>query len=270
MFELSDEAPWLARAVLERTAAITETLLEIDPDELTGPSLLPGWSRLTITCHLRYGAAALRLMTRAAFADEPASYYPKGRSLQRPRTLSPRRGESPTDVVASLARESLWLDQAWRDLSREEWATKVVEPAGNVDLGPSTLSLLALLRLTEVDVHGSDLDVGLGDWSEELVTTALPVRIRWLETRRSSQAARNLSIRSWLLRATDGPSFLVLLDGEEVLTGPADPMEKANATIEGTSRDLLALLLGRPARGKLRTKGNVEIAASFSRAFPGP
>jgi hypothetical protein len=61
-----------------------------------------------------------------------------------------------------------------------------------------------------------------------------------------------------------------MIDGDEVLTGPAEPGEKANATIEGTSRDLLALLLGRPPRGKLRTKGNVEIAASFSRAFPGP
>ncbi len=270
MFELSDEAPSLARAVLERTAAITETLLKIDGAELTAPSLLPGWSRLTIACHLRYGAGALCRMTRAAFTGEPTSYYPDGRALQRPGTLSPRHGEDPIDVVASLAGESFWLDQAWRDLVPAEWSTKVVEPPDNVDLGTCSLSHLALLRLTEVEVHGTDLDVGLADWSAEFVAAALPVRVQRLAARRSSQAPRNLSIRSWLLRATDGPTFLVMLDRDDVHTELAEPTEKASATIEGESRDLLALLLGRPLRGKLRTKGNLEIARSFTRAFPGP
>jgi uncharacterized protein (TIGR03083 family) len=270
MFELSAEAPSLARAVLERSAAITETLLKLDPAELTAPSLLPGWTRLTIACHLRYGAAALQRMTEAAFRGERAAYYPDGRSLQRPSTLSPHPGEDAIDVVASLAGESFWLDQVWRDLTPADWATKVVEPKDNVDLGPCTLSVLALLRLTEVEVHGTDLDVGLDDWSDEFIATALPARVQWLETRRSRDAARDLSIRSWLLRATDGPAYLVLLDGDDVHTERAEPTEKATAIIEGTSRDLLALLLGRPMRGRLRTRGNIEIASSFTRAFPGP
>jgi maleylpyruvate isomerase len=270
VLELSDEAPSLARAVLERTAAISEMLLRIDRAELAAPSRLPGWTRLTIACHLRYGASALLQMTRDAFMGRPASYYPDGRERQRPRTLTPRRGEEPIDVVASLAGESFWLDQAWRDLSPAAWSTKVVEPEDNVDLGSCTLSVLALLRLTEVEVHGTDLDIGLDDWSDEFVTTALPLRVRWLETRRNRSAARDLSIRSWLLRATDGPTFFVLLDGDDVHTELAEPTENANAVIEGTSRNLLALLLGRPVRGRLRTRGNVEIAQSFTRAFPGP
>ena len=271
MLDLSDEAPALSRAVLERTAELAHRLLKIERSALVEHSLLPGWTRLTIACHLRYGAAALKRMTKTALRGEPTAYYPDGRALQRPGTLVPRRGEGPVDVVASLAGESFWLDQAWRDLTKIAWQTEVVEPKGNADLGPRGLDALVLLRLTEVEVHGTDLDVGLPDWSEVFVETALPVRVLWLETRgRNLQAVAPKSRLSWLLRPSDGPAHLVTLDDDVLKTEPADPATKADATIEGTSRDLLALLLGRPPRHKLHTRGSVEIATSFSRLFPGP
>jgi uncharacterized protein (TIGR03083 family) len=271
MLDLSDEAPALSRAVLERTAELAHRLLKIERGALEEPSLLPDWSRLTVACHLRYGAAALKRMTKTALRGEPTAYYPHGRSVQRPGTLLPRKGEGPVDVVASLAGESFWLDQAWRDLTRAEWSTQVVEPKGNADLGPRGLDALVLLRLTEVEVHGTDLDVGLPDWSEVFVETALPVRVLWLETRHPSpRAVEPRSRASWLLRPSDGPAHLITLDDDVVKTESADPATKADATIEGSSRDLLALLLGRPARHKLRTRGSVEIATSFSRLFPGP
>jgi uncharacterized protein (TIGR03083 family) len=271
MSDLSDDAPALSRAVLERTAELAHRLLKIERSALEEPSLLPDWSRLTIACHLRYGAAALKRMTKAALRGDPTAYYPDGRALQRPGTLVPRRGEGPVDVVASLAGKSFWLDQAWRDLTAGQWATEVLEPEGNTDLGPRPLHALVLLRLTEVEVHGTDLDVGLPDWSEIFVEHALPFRVRWLERRRrTARDAAPRSQASWLLRASDGPAHLVVLDDDVVLTEPTDPDTKADATIEGTSRDLLALLLGRPARNKLRTRGSVVVASSFNRVFPGP
>jgi hypothetical protein len=124
MSDLSEEAPALSRAVLERTAERAHALLKLDRSALEEPSLLPDWSRLTIACHLRYGAAALKRMTKAALRGDPTAYYPDGRALQRPGTLVPRRGEGPVDVVASLAGESFWLDQAWRDLTVGQWATE--------------------------------------------------------------------------------------------------------------------------------------------------
>jgi hypothetical protein len=214
-------------------------------------------------------------MTKTALRGDPTAYYPHGRTVQRPGTLLPRKAEGSVDVVASLAGESFWLDQAWRDLTKAEWSTEVVEPKGNADLGPRGLDALVLLRLTEVEVHGTDLDVGLPDWSEIFVETALPVRVRWLETRGRNQTVAAGTFAppsrvSWLLRPSDGPAHLVTVDDDVVKTEPADAATKADATIEGTSRDLLALLLGRPARDRLRTRGSVEIAMSFSRLFPGP
>jgi hypothetical protein len=133
------------------------------------------------------------------------------------------------------------------------------------------LARLALARLTEVDVHGTDLGIGFPDWSTTLVDVALTTRLGWLATRRTNHRAFDRSISgSWLLRATDGPTWLVAVDGETVVSRPASPEEAALATVEGTSRDLLALLLGRAPLHPLCITGDAELGASFSRAFPGP
>jgi hypothetical protein len=58
----------LARAGRLRTAQLLEALGRLDDDAMMAPSELPGWSRLTIVCHLRYGASALLRMTRDALA----------------------------------------------------------------------------------------------------------------------------------------------------------------------------------------------------------
>jgi len=91
-----------------------------------------------------------------------------------------------------------------------------------------------LLRLTEVEVHGSDLDVGLDDWSAAFVETALPFRLDWLNSRRSNHRAVDEGVQgSWLLHASDGSTYLVSVKGASVESRPADPSAPARATIEG-------------------------------------
>ena len=55
-------------AIARRTADIVGALLDLDEEGLTDQSELPAWSRLTIACHLRYGAEALRRMTGATLS----------------------------------------------------------------------------------------------------------------------------------------------------------------------------------------------------------
>ncbi|HEX6238549.1 MAG TPA: maleylpyruvate isomerase family mycothiol-dependent enzyme [Acidimicrobiales bacterium] len=268
----SDDSPrWLAAAVAQRSEALVVALRRLGAAGLRRPSALPGWSRLTVACHLRYGAEALTRMTGEALAGRPTAFYPDGRSRQRPGTLRPRPREGPLDVVASLGARSGELHRAWGALSEEQWSTVVVEPRANQDLGRVTLASLALLRLTEVEVHGTDLDIGLPDWSDRFVRAALPFRLTRLAVRRSNHRPVDGTIRgSWLLSASDGPTFLVAVGEEGVTSGPADPGAGADATIAGTSRDLLALLLGRPPTGRLTIRGGRDVAAAFGRAFPGP
>ena len=253
--------PDLLRAAIERrTGELVAALVAAGEEGLRTPSELPGWSRLMVACHLRYGARALCWMTDAALAGEPASYYPGGRGVERPGTLEPEPGESPADVVASLAHHAAELDRRWSALDDERWRLVVTEPAGNADLGPQRLDDLAVLRLTEVEVHGTDLGLGLPDWSDTLVAAALPLRLRRLERRPFPTGIE----ASWLLAATDGPAHVVAIGGGRVRTGPAAGAS-AGCLVEGTTRELLALLLGRP-----RWPAPTGAAASFARAFPGP
>jgi hypothetical protein len=60
-----------AAEVARRTGEVVAALDAVDESALLGPSALPGWSRLTIACHLRYGAQAHVRVTGAALRGEP-------------------------------------------------------------------------------------------------------------------------------------------------------------------------------------------------------
>jgi maleylpyruvate isomerase len=258
-------------AVASRTAAVVAALERLDEEELRAPSTLPDWSRLTVACHLRFGAEGFLRLTRSAITGEPAAFYPEGRARQRPSTLRPSPGEGPHAVVQSLAEHSATLQATWEAFDASQWEHLVTEPDDNRDLGPLPVAVIPLLRLTEIEVHGSDLDVGLDDWSTTFVSQTLPFRLGWLSSRRSNhRAVDETLVGSWLLRASDGPIHLVSVSPDGVESHPAEDDTPSTAVIDGTSRDLLALLLGRPLRQPLEISGDREFGASFSRAFPGP
>jgi maleylpyruvate isomerase len=258
-------------AVTMRTDEIVAALGGLSEQDLRAPSELDGWSRLTIACHLRYGAEALCRMTKEALAGRPTSFYPAGRSDQRPGTLAPWPGETVSDVLQSLATHSEELKRVWASAKSTDWDLTVREPRENSDLGPLALARLPLSRLTEVEVHGSDLGVHLKDWSDYFVETALPFRLDWLNVRRSNHRAVDDGVQgSWLLVATDGPTYLITVSGAAVRSIPSDTNSTASVVIEGSTRDLLAMLLGRPTLRPLKTSGDVALGSSFQRAFPGP
>jgi hypothetical protein len=258
-------------AIVTRTRSIVDCLRGLSDIELHQLSELPDWSRLTILCHLRFGAEALSRMTIAAMAGQPVAYYPDGREAQRARTLVPLVGEAPQDVVESLALLSEELHVAWSALDAAAWSVDVLEPPGNRDLGVVPLGRLPLLRLTEVEIHGTDLGTNLDDWSEIFINTVLPMRLEWLNIRRANHRAFDTEIEgSWLLVATDGPTYKVSVNGPNVESRPAIPHAPARAVIEATGRDLLALLLGRAFHSPPVITGDVAFGRTFSRAFPGP
>jgi uncharacterized protein (TIGR03083 family) len=261
----------LAAAAHARSKEVVAALHATPPAILESPSSLPEWTRLTIACHLRYVARAVHRVTVETLAGRAAAFYPEGRADQRPGTLVPEPGEVPADVVTSLGTESERLDDAWAGLTADEWSRTVIEPADNPDLGPVALDYLAMSWLTEVEVHGTDLGLGLADWSDVLVAAALPARLAGLATRRANHRAVDPTVQgSWLLLATDGPCVRLSVDGDRVTSEEADRSSTVDAVIKGTSRDLLAMLLGRPTLVPLALRGDLALAGAFSRAFPGP
>jgi maleylpyruvate isomerase len=262
----------LVDALEHRTTEIVTALAALDQAALVAPSALAEWTRLTIACHLRYGAQALEQMTSGTLAGDRVAYYPEGRARQRPVTLAPAPGEQAGDVVSGLARSSGMLARQWRAMTDGEWQRTVREPEANPDLGSVTLYALLVLRLTEVEVHGLDLDLGLGDWSDTFIGAALPFRLGWLSSRRANHQDVDEELHgSWLIDASGGPTYLVTVGEDGVVDAQPSPSGvPARSRISGSARDVLALLLGRTMTAPLSITGDVAFGRAFSRAFPGP
>ena len=258
----------------------------LDDDELLAPSLLPDWDRATVVRHLRFGAETSLRMTEDALSGRPTRFYPAGRAAMRPSTLAPRPGERPVDAVVSLLRASERLDRRWAGIDASGWATDVREPEGEVDLGSINLAWLALLRLTEVEVHSSDLGLaalgGVNEWSRTFVDVALPSRLRRLAVRRSNHRPADVDLdgvwRFWPrgrptieVRSTAGRVEVDRRTDIGVVPGPGEATDGSRiAALRGEGRDILAMLLGRGPLDRLELGGDVELAARFQAAFPGP
>ena len=261
----------IARAIAASQSSIARALEDVDDDGLLAPSLLPEWDRLTVICHIRYGATAIDRMVRAALAGETALFYPGGRAEQRPGTLRPSPGESPRDVVASFVECSAQLDATLAAVSEDDWAIEAHEPAGTYDIGTQTVEQLAVLRLTEVEVHAGDLLLGLDKWSPTFVEHGLPLRFERLAQRLANQPPIDFSFEgTWLLRTVEGEAWTVTLEPRRAEVRSADYDTRSDATITASRRDMLAFLLGRPLETEAVYGGDVEFAAAFRTAFPGP
>ncbi|MBA2608406.1 MAG: maleylpyruvate isomerase N-terminal domain-containing protein [Actinobacteria bacterium] len=261
----------IVAAVAAKQTAVIRALRALTEDELRAPSSLPDWSRLTVVCHIRFGAEAINRLVTAALAGEPALFYPGGRDEQRPGTLVPAPGESPHDVVESLAANGGALDATLAAVT--DWTVMSREPHGAADLGPMTVERLALLRLTEVEVHAADMQIGLDTWSDTFVDAALPMRFERLALPLSnSPVPTHRPTGTWLLRSTDGDAWFVVAGEGGVASRTARPDESADGVIEASRRNLLALLLGRSAEGVFTYTGADDgaFARGFKAAFPGP
>lgn len=165
----------------------------------------------------------------------------------------------------SLASHAGELDARWSSLAPEQWSLQVEEPVSNADLGTLSLATLATLRLTEVEVHATDLGLDLPDWSPWFVQHGLTFRMARLGRLRVPTGPR----RAWLLRA-EHPMFSLRIVAEtggvhaEVDTElrPDDQLVRL-----ASDRDRLALLLGRPLAGPTP---DAEAVSAFRAAIPGP
>ncbi|HUP72337.1 MAG TPA: maleylpyruvate isomerase N-terminal domain-containing protein [Acidimicrobiales bacterium] len=242
------------------------TKLEKVAAELDRPSALEGWSRLMVLAHLRYVASAMRRMTEGALAGRSEPMYPGGRANLRPHTIVAAAGESAVALVASLHAETAALERLWHTLSLDDWRRRIDEP----DHGPIPLSQLLVLRLTETEVHGTDLGFAAVDtWDERFVEVVLPLRLAWLDRSRHRPDADLSVAGSWLL--SDGrANWLVVADGADVHAYIAGADTGSDCRLTASRRDLLALLLGRPPDGSIERSGNLPLADAFKRAFPGP
>ena len=140
-------------------------------------------------------------------------------------------------------------------------------------IGHISLARLTALRLTELEVHHADLDVGyrVTDWPAAFTRICLPLRTAWLDSRRRRHDACREITGRWLLAPTDdSAAWLVTARANHVTCRPTPAEAEADVTLSGPSASLLAFLLGRHPDPPLAIRGDPHLAIAFKHAFPGP
>jgi maleylpyruvate isomerase len=256
----------LLSALDHATDALSASLTRLPADALDGPSLLEGWRRAHVLSHLTNVAEALTRMTGDALAGKPTVMYRGGRA-QRDADIETTATTRQPELIDGFRRSSDRLLSTWRRVAANHWTTPVEQP----EFGTIQLGRLVALRLTEVEVHHSDLALGFGPrrWSRDFTHTCLPLRVAALARMRRRPDADHAIRGTWLLVCDDlARQWRVEADGDAI--DITETGARADTVFRGTANDLVAFLLGRQDPAMLAVEGDAARARTFKRAFPGP
>lgn len=146
-------------------AAVIADLRDLGDDQVSQPSLLPGWTVGHVVTHIARNADGHTHMLEAARRSEIAPMYPGGRE-QRTADIEAGATRYADELIADVVDSAARLETAWAAMQPEAWAGRGVTITGEM-----TMSELLFVRWREVVVHHADLGLGYSwmDWDEEYV-----------------------------------------------------------------------------------------------------
>ncbi|PTR24746.1 maleylpyruvate isomerase [Rhodococcus sp. OK519] len=138
----------------EGTAYFAERLAMLSDADLSGPTLLEGWTRKHLVAHVAYNAAALcRILDWAATGIETPMYESVE---QRAREIEEGATLSAGSLRKLFSERSAQLDEKWRTLPDAAWDSEVRTAQGRMVPASET----AWMRNREVWLHAVDLGNG--------------------------------------------------------------------------------------------------------------
>jgi maleylpyruvate isomerase len=136
------------------TAHLFRLIARLDQQQLTGPSLLSGWTRGHILAHVGYNARALsRLLEWARTCQELPMY---SSSEQRSHEIDYGATLSIDALRSLVVHSDVALSTAWRSLPPDRWSYPVRTAQGRT----VAVSETAWMRAREVWIHAVDLNTG--------------------------------------------------------------------------------------------------------------
>ncbi len=140
-------------------------LRDLGDDQVSQPSLLPGWTVGHVATHIARNADGHTHMLEAAIRGEIESMYPGGLD-QRTADIEAGAARSADELIADVADSAARLEAAWAAMQPDAWAGHGLTFAGQM-----TMSELPFIRWREVSVHHADLGLGYSwsDWDDQYV-----------------------------------------------------------------------------------------------------
>ena len=227
----------MSRSVLDdQTALLLATVDAMAEADLALPSGLPGWSRGHVLGHIAGNAEGLGRRARSMIDDIPRAMYESPET--REGDIQWRSGRTRAEHHLALVATHDDLMRDFSGLPEDRLDEEVVlRGALKIRMGD-----FALLRLQEVCIHHSDLNVSgytWADWPNELAAWALPRAVDMFASRGEFPIA-------WLEA-----------DGQRLEFSSED-----GAGLSGGSVELLAWITGRAPGTGLTPVGLAEIPAA--------
>ena len=211
------------------TTLLLAAVDEMDADDLAAASGLPGWTRGHVLGHIAGNAEGLGRRARSVGDGVPRSMYESPEARGADIEWRSRRSVAEHREAIAATHADLLFDIARIPAERSD---------GDVELRAGlTVSIadLPLLRLQEVSIHHSDLDVpgyGWADWPAQMVAWMLP-RVT------GSFASRGEFPVGWV--DADGVRYTMMSD--------------AATGVSGSATEILAWLTGRAPGAGLEPTG---------------
>ncbi|WP_309476672.1 maleylpyruvate isomerase family mycothiol-dependent enzyme [Arthrobacter sp. ISL-95] len=135
-------------------ASFDRLISELDPEDLQGESLLPGWTRAHVIAHIAYNARALARLVQWAQTGIENSMYESPES--RADEIDLGSTLSHTSLTRLSSQEAAQLEEAWTNLPDDRWTHKVKNAQGRM----IPISETIWMRARELWLHAIDLNNG--------------------------------------------------------------------------------------------------------------
>jgi maleylpyruvate isomerase len=214
-------------AVVTAHDALLHSLADLDDTSIREPSLLPGWSRGHVLTHVARNADGLANLARWAWTGVRTPMYESRE--KRDADIETGASELRADLSAAQQR---FVDAFAQTAGAEHLSTVTFGRDDRV----ATADELPMIRLSEVEIHHVDLDLGYtpAHWPESFVERMLS---------RVCDDLGKRDVPGVTLHGVDDGRTWKIGDGSHVVTGPAPA--------------LLAWLVGRTDGTGLHAAGGV-------------
>lgn len=213
-------------AVLRGTAEAHRRLLrtvdDCSPEDVSRPSLLPGWTVGHVLSHVARNADSHTRMLEAAARGEHVEQYAGGHE-QRSRDIEAGAARPGTEILDDVRRSTADLESAWAALAPDAW------DGHGLSMGrPWPCRQIVFHRWREVELHHADLGLGYTpeDWPAAYVALELPIALAQLPERLDVPASRQLF--AWLVGRAAQPADVSVAPWQTAGYGVGDPWARSS------------------------------------------
>ena len=178
-------------------ARLLATIASLTDDEVSSPSLLPGWSRGHVLTHLARKSDSNVCLLDGAYVGEVREQYPE--PGMRERDIEAGAGRLAADLREDVAAAFARFEEAFGPFPSDLWGSEgVVQP------GRRTMAEIVFRHLRDLEVHHVDLALGYApsDWPALYVEGELMRRLPGLPERADRSA-----LVAWLIGRAEAPKL---------------------------------------------------------------